>query len=350
MSVNQVDKQTGDTSRIAGGTLYADAPIGAILAFGGSSAPAGWLLCQGQAISRTTYAALFAVIGTAYGAGDGSTTFNLPDPREAALIGAGTNVLNAGSIAAHNAVNLGAFQDDQFQTHAHHVYINNDPNHPVLSNKNLKANGEDYWNVNPSGTYPIVASTEFEGNRAGTTTHGKQLGVNYIIKAQQVALPLDIEEAVDKKVSKFSGTSGGNTYVTVDQLAYDQTNKTLGLKVDGADTVIPFKKGYEWKFAGTATTSQTVTVTVDVDGPYLFIFKGIYDNTTNFYCICSSLDTTSAREILNSTNTAVVYAWGTGTISPSQTGFQKNGDTYIIGNPYVTGDIYYMAIPLSDVI
>lgn len=203
MSVNQVDKQTGDTSRIAGGTLYADAPIGAILAFGGATAPAGWLLCQGQAISRTTYAALFAVIGTAYGAGDGSTTFNLPDPREAALVGAGTNALNAGSIAAHNAVNLGAFQDDQFQSHAHHVYINNDPNYPVLSNKNLKADGEDYWNVNPSGTYPIVASTEYEGNRAGTTTHGKQLGVNYIIKAQQVGLPLDIQSEVDKKLDKF---------------------------------------------------------------------------------------------------------------------------------------------------
>lgn len=199
MSVNQVDKQTGDTSRIAGGTLYADAPIGAILAFGGSSAPAGWMICNGAAISRTTYAALFAAIGTAFGAGDGSTTFNLPDPREAALVGAGTNVLNAGSIAAHNAVSLGAFQDDQFQTHAHHVYINNDPNYPVLSNKNLKADGEDYWNVNPSGTYPIVASTEYEGNRAGATTHGKQLGVNYIIKAQQVALPADFATELDKK-------------------------------------------------------------------------------------------------------------------------------------------------------
>ena len=199
MSVNEVNKTTGATSLIAGGTLYADAPIGAILAFGGSSAPAGWLLCQGQAVSRTTYAALFAAIGTAYGAGDGSTTFNLPDPREAALVGAGTNVLNAGSIAAHNAVNLGAFQDDQFQSHAHHVYINNDPNYPVLSNKNLKADGEDYWNINPSGTYPIVASTEYEGNRAGATTHGKQLGVNYIIKAEQVALPADFATELDKK-------------------------------------------------------------------------------------------------------------------------------------------------------
>ncbi len=45
----------------------------------GSTAPSGWLLCQGQAISRTTYAALFAIISTTYGIGDGSTTFNLPD-------------------------------------------------------------------------------------------------------------------------------------------------------------------------------------------------------------------------------------------------------------------------------
>lgn len=54
---------------------------GTVLPFAGSTAPTGWLLCYGQAISRTTYANLFAVIGTTYGVGDGSTTFNLPDLR-----------------------------------------------------------------------------------------------------------------------------------------------------------------------------------------------------------------------------------------------------------------------------
>lgn len=54
-------------------------PTGSILPYGGSTAPTGWLLCNGGAISRTTYADLFAVIGTTYGAGDGSTTFNLPN-------------------------------------------------------------------------------------------------------------------------------------------------------------------------------------------------------------------------------------------------------------------------------
>ena len=56
-------------------------PVGSILDYAGSTAPVGWLLCYGQAINRTTYARLFAVIGTTYGSGDGSTTFNLPDLR-----------------------------------------------------------------------------------------------------------------------------------------------------------------------------------------------------------------------------------------------------------------------------
>lgn len=56
-------------------------PVGTVVAYAGSTAPAGWQLCFGQAVSRTTFAALFTVLGTTYGAGDGSTTFNLPDLR-----------------------------------------------------------------------------------------------------------------------------------------------------------------------------------------------------------------------------------------------------------------------------
>lgn len=54
-------------------------PTGAMIMYGGASAPTGWLLCDGSAVSRTTYANLFSAIGTAYGVGDGSTTFNLPN-------------------------------------------------------------------------------------------------------------------------------------------------------------------------------------------------------------------------------------------------------------------------------
>lgn len=54
-------------------------PSGSILIYGGATAPAGYLLCDGTAVSRTTYAALFAIISTTYGTGDGSTTFNVPN-------------------------------------------------------------------------------------------------------------------------------------------------------------------------------------------------------------------------------------------------------------------------------
>jgi microcystin-dependent protein len=56
-------------------------PTATITPYAGSSAPTGWLLCYGQAISRSTYAGLYAVVGDTYGSGDGSTTFNLPDLR-----------------------------------------------------------------------------------------------------------------------------------------------------------------------------------------------------------------------------------------------------------------------------
>ncbi len=70
-------------------------PVGCVIPFAGAAAPTGWLLCQGQAVSRTTYAQLFSVIGTTYGSGDGSTTFNLPDMRGRVAVGSDANSLGS---------------------------------------------------------------------------------------------------------------------------------------------------------------------------------------------------------------------------------------------------------------
>lgn len=203
----------GNLSLIAGGTLYADAPIGAIQAFGGSVAPSGWLLCQGQAISRTIYADLFAVIGTNFGVGDGSTTFNLPDPREASLVGAGTNTLNASSITTHNAVNLGAFQDDQLQEHNHYRFTNTN------GGSYSGAGGTGSWT--PTSTYNDygqVTGNIYTG-RKGTTTHGKQMGVNYIIKAKMLSAPADFMEAVNLK---YIGTAENTVSFSGDLSKYQE--------------------------------------------------------------------------------------------------------------------------------
>lgn len=75
------------------------APTGSMMDFGGSSAPPGWLICDGTAVSRTTFKTLFGVIGETFGVGDGSTTFNLPDRRGRTSVGVGTG--DAADATAH---------------------------------------------------------------------------------------------------------------------------------------------------------------------------------------------------------------------------------------------------------
>ena len=87
-------------------------PSGVILPFGGSTAPSGWLLCNGSAISRTTYAELFAAIGTLHGSGDGSTTFHLPDYRGRFLRGADSGATRDPDRAARSAANSGGATGD----------------------------------------------------------------------------------------------------------------------------------------------------------------------------------------------------------------------------------------------
>jgi microcystin-dependent protein len=78
--------------------LYMAMPIGAVLDYAGTTPPSGWLLCDGRLVSRTTYAALFAVIGGYFGAGDGSTTFNLPNFTGRSGVGAGTFTDQGGTL------------------------------------------------------------------------------------------------------------------------------------------------------------------------------------------------------------------------------------------------------------
>ena len=81
-------------------SLIALLPAGVIIPFAGTSVPSGYLLCNGARVSRTTYARLFAAVGTLYGAGDGSTTFALPDLRDRVLQGSSSTHAAGSYIAA----------------------------------------------------------------------------------------------------------------------------------------------------------------------------------------------------------------------------------------------------------
>ena len=95
-------------------------PAGTIKMFGGSTAPDGYLLCNGSAVSRTTYAALFAAIGTTYGAGDGSTTFNLPDLQGRFPLGAGSgDGLTARTVGQKDGEEGHALTAAEMPAHSH---------------------------------------------------------------------------------------------------------------------------------------------------------------------------------------------------------------------------------------
>ena len=106
-------------------------PVGCVMSYAGTTAPGGWLFCDGSAVSRTTYATLFGVIGTTFGAGDGSTTFNLPDLRGRVAVGkdnmGGTSanrVTGAGTQGATGGVETHTLSISEMPSHAHRGYVN----------------------------------------------------------------------------------------------------------------------------------------------------------------------------------------------------------------------------------
>jgi microcystin-dependent protein len=160
-------------------------PVGAVQAFAMSSAPSGWLNCTGQAVSRTDYAALFAVIGTAYGTGNGSTTFNVPDLRGYFIRGWGTNGdgTASGSFASKQA--------DEFKSHNHGGSTGNDtPDHFHLMNAWTSSMGAANGTF---GQVPLSLQTQTSGRttfhthpisgEGGPETRPKNIAMLYCIKA-----------------------------------------------------------------------------------------------------------------------------------------------------------------------
>lgn len=182
-------------------------PTGGYIPYGGSDAPPGFLLCYGQAISRTVYAALFAVIGTGFGAGDGNTTFNVPDFRGRSPIGidnmggaAADRVAAATSIGANGGVE----EIDLSHVHTtgdHALVVSEMPSHVHdclgakynVSEDNLGSiNAVEVGPQSNNGPYPTQSAggdaTHNHGNTesAGSSTQAimnPYLAGNWIIKS-----------------------------------------------------------------------------------------------------------------------------------------------------------------------
>jgi microcystin-dependent protein len=160
-----------DTATVAG-------PAGALMAFAGTSAPTGYLECDGSAVSRTTYSTLFDAIGTTWGSGDGSTTFNVPDLRGAFARGTGSHgseTMADGNPFAGPAV--GSFEDDQMQGHEHFVGHADDTDGDFSGyDKANSTGGED------RNTAGIVTDTTNGTPRTGDETRPFAAGILWCIK------------------------------------------------------------------------------------------------------------------------------------------------------------------------
>ena len=126
-----------------------------------------WLICDGSAISRTTYSDLFSVVSTTWGVGDGSSTFNLPDLRGAFLRGSGTGTINGRNKAGGS---VGLFTEDQFETHKHGSGNINYGQDVWVATRNFTVSGGTlYFNTSDpksparhgSETFPYNASVQF---------------------------------------------------------------------------------------------------------------------------------------------------------------------------------------------
>ena len=134
---------------------------GAIADFAGTTAPAGWLIADGSAISRTLYSALFSYCGTTHGAGDGTTTFNIPDCR-----GEFRRGLDNGRGIDTSRV-LGSAQTDQMQSHKHGLNGRGGGGTVQLGIESAKVLGVSHGALNFAYDYggqTIVSSPYDDGN------------------------------------------------------------------------------------------------------------------------------------------------------------------------------------------
>ena len=178
------------------------APTGGLIMWGTGTAPSGWLLCDGTAVNRTTYAALFAVISTTFGTGDGSTTFNLPNYTNrmpygttvGAVGGSATTTLSTANLPSHTH----SISDSGHQHYVSNTDVNGGTTGPTLASNNslvYKMGGggiSESYALGGSGSTPSVGltnsattgitGTQATGSGTAITTISPYLGINFIIK------------------------------------------------------------------------------------------------------------------------------------------------------------------------
>lgn len=260
-------------------TLPGGLPAGAIIQWGGSTAPVNWLLCDGSAVSRTTYASLFAAVGTSYGAGDGTTTFNLPDLR--GRVPVGKNGGSFGTLGATGGAETHTLTVAQLPAVTGDFRLHGGENgsaiwqpNGVFSSSDIRSGEYRTSSASQPGASSVGPILRFNNGGQGQAHNNLQpyQVVNYIIKATAAVTPGESELA--PRVGVLEAVNSGSRLTSVEaratalELADSTTNKS------GLVPIIPTSI----TTGGTGSVSASGVVSFNASG--IISLNGIF--TTDF--------------------------------------------------------------------
>jgi len=179
----QLNIENAINAQVSGDTL----PVGCIVPFTSDTLPENWLLCDGQAVSRTEYDLLFSIIGTTYGVGDGSTTFNLPNLKGRVAVGKDSTQTEFDTLGETGGEKTHTLTVDEMPSHEHNIIdAGNGAVRPLGYGESNQHTGIVRTDANINWNDHVFRASSTGGGQAHNILQPYQV-TNYIIKARQAS-------------------------------------------------------------------------------------------------------------------------------------------------------------------
>lgn len=339
-----------------------DAPAGAIMQWAAVAAPTNWLLCDGSAVSRATWPSLFAAIGTTYGSGDGSTTFNLPNLKGRVGVGLDSSQTEFDALGETGGAKTHTLLASEMPSHTHDIYANSFAGDLKIVMGPRGGDGSLYSVTDSGNDASNTGSVFYNKNTGGGGAHNNlqpYIVLNYIIKATAGVSTNDSTfvtrvGAVETNVNSKANLAGGNALFgtqtatpttnaetplvaqgrpsqTADLQQWKNSSGTNVLSVDAAGRLIsPNQPAYYGGISGYGTTTSNYFPTI-VEG---FNVGFTRSGNNRLTAQVAGKYYVAAQQLINTTGTSVYF------------NIYKNGGTvaYAYSNADDTYDVQVSAL------